>query len=187
MNKKNSQSIFLICICLLVSCTENYSPKPLGYFRIDLSEKTYNIFKSNCSFKFLHASDTKIIKDKNDCWYNIHYPYHNATIHLTYKTINNNLGNIIEESHKLAYDHSVKSNGIIEKEYRNNENRVFGILYDIHGNSASNLQFFVTDSSNHFLRGSLYFNTIPNSDSLQPIKQHIKDDLQILIESLNWI
>ena len=64
---------------------------------------------------------------------------------------------------------------------------MYGILYDIHGNSASNLQFFVTDSSNHFLRGSLYFNTIPNSDSLQPIKQHIKDDLQILIESLNWI
>ena len=186
MNNKNLPYIFLF-ICPFISCTENFSPKPLGYFRIDLSEKTYNIFKGNCSFNFLCASDTKIIQDKNDCWYNIHYPFHNATIHLTYKTINNNLGNIIEESHKLAYDHSVKSNGIIEKEYRNDEDRVYGILYDIHGNSASNLQFFVTDSSNHFLRGSLYFNTTPNSDSLQPIKQHIKDDLQILIESLNWI
>ena len=187
MNNKNLPYIFLIFICLLMSCTENYSPKPLGYFRIDSSEKTYSIFNSNCSFNFLRASDTKIIQDKNDCWYNIEYARHNATIHLTYKTLNTNLGNIIEESHKLAYDHAVRSDGIIEKEYRNDKNRVYGILYDIHGNSASNLQFFVTDSTNHFLRGSLYFNTIPNSDSLQPIKQHIKEDLQVLIESLKWI
>ena len=187
MNNKNLPYIFLIFISLFISCKEEYSPKPLGYFRIDLSEKTYSIFNSNCSFNFLHASDTKIIQDKNDCWYNLEYPRHNATIHLTYKTLDTNLSNIIEESHKLAYDHIVRSDGIIEKEYRNDKNRVYGILYDIHGNSASNLQFFVTDSSTHFLRGSLYFNTIPNSDSLQPIKQHIKDDLQILIESLNWI
>ena len=187
MNNNKFLSIFILFASLLIACTENYSPKPLGYFRIDLSNKTYSIFNSNCSFNFLRASDTKIIQDKTDCWYNIEYPRHNATIHLTYKTLNNNLGNIIEENHKLAYDHAVKSDGIIEKEYRNDENKVYGVLYDILGNSASNLQFFVTDSSNHFLRGSLYFNTVPNSDSLQPIKQHIKDDLQILIESLNWV
>ena len=64
---------------------------------------------------------------------------------------------------------------------------MYGILYDIHGNSASNLQFFVTDSSNHFLRGSLYFNAIPNSDSLQPIKEYIKEDLEVLMESVTWI
>ena len=80
-----------------MACTENYSPKPLGYFRIDLSEKTYSIFNSNCSFNFLRSSETKIIQDKNDCWYNIQYPRHNATIHLTYKTLNANLGDIIEE------------------------------------------------------------------------------------------
>ena len=187
MNNKICHTYLLIFICLLISCTEEYSPKPLGYFRIDLSEKNYNLFNSNCSFNFLRASDTKIIQDKNDCWYNIEYTRHNATIHLTYKTLNTNLGSIIEESHKLAYDHAVKSDGIIEKEYRNDKNQVYGILYDIYGNSASNLQFFVTDSTNHFLRGSLYFNTIPNSDSLQPIKQHIKEDLQVLIESLKWI
>ena len=187
MNRKNLQYIFLIFICILISCTENYSPKPLGYFRIDLPEKTYSIFNSNCSFNFLHASDTKIIQDKNECWYNLEYPSLNATIHLTYKTLNADLGSIIEESYKLAYDHAVRSDGIIEKGYSNEENRVYGILYDIYGNSASNLQFFVTDSTNHFLRGSLYFNTIPNSDSLQPIKQHIKEDLQVLIESLKWI
>ena len=187
MKKNKLLCVFLLINTLLISCKENYSPKPLGYFRIDLSKKNYNSFKSNCSFNFLKALDAIIIKGENECWYNIYYPHHDATIYLTYKKLNSNLGSIIEESHKLAYEHAVRSDGIIEKEYRNDKNRVYGILYDIHGNSASNLQFFVTDSSNHFLRGSLYFNTIPNSDSLQPIKQHIKDDLQILIESLNWI
>ena len=124
MNNKNLSYIFLVFICLLVSCTEDYSPKPLGYFRINLSEKTYSIFNSNCSFNFLRASETKIIQDKNECWYNNQYPPHNATIHLTYKTLNANLGNITEESHKLVYDHEVRSDGIIEKEYRNDKSRV---------------------------------------------------------------
>jgi len=173
-------------IAILSSCSENYSPKPLGYFRIDLSEKEYQIFDSNCPYQFLSPKNVKIINGKNNCWYNIYYPSHDATIYLTYKMLDSNLASIVEESHKLAYDHAVRSDGIIEKVYVNEEKQVYGVLYDIHGNSASNLQFFVTDSTNHFLRGSLYFNTVPNSDSLQPVKDYIKKDLQTLIESLKW-
>jgi gliding motility-associated lipoprotein GldD len=173
-------------IAILSSCSKNYSPKPLGYFRIDLSEKEYQIFHSNCSYQFLSPKDVKIINGKNNCWYNIYYPSHDATIYLTYKMLDSNLASVVEESHKLAYDHAVRSDGIIEKVYVNEKEQVYGVLYDIHGNSASNLQFFVTDSTSHFLRGSLYFNTIPNSDSLQPVKDYIKEDLQTLIESLKW-
>ena len=178
--------LLISLIAILSSCSENYSPKPLGYFRIDLSEKEYQIFHSNCSYQFLSPKDVKIINGKNNCWYNIYYPSLDATIYLTYKMLNSNLVSVVEESHKLAYDHAVRSDGIIEKVYVNEEEQVYGVLYDIHGNSASNLQFFATDSTNHFLRGSLYFNTIPNSDSLQPVKDHIKEDLQTLIESLKW-
>ncbi|MCS5662718.1 MAG: gliding motility lipoprotein GldD [Flavobacteriales bacterium] len=178
--------LFISLVAVLSSCSENYSPKPLGYFRIDLSEKEYQIFDSKCSYQFLSPKDVKIISGKNNCWYNIYYPSHDATVYLTYKMLDSNLASIIEESHKLAYDHAVRSDGIIEKVYLNEEEQVYGVLYDIHGNSASNLQFFATDSANHFLRGSLYFNTIPNSDSLQPVKDYIKEDLQTLIESLKW-
>ena len=183
MKTKHILPLFLL---ILASCTEDYSPKPLGYFRIDLQDKEYQLEDNECAYQFLTNKQAKLIEGKGDCWYNIHYPNHDATIYLTYKKLNNNLGTIIEESHKLAYDHSVKSDGIIETVYKNEENNVYGVLYDIHGNSASNLQFFVTDSTEHFLRGSLYFNTVPNADSLQPIKEYIKDDLQILMESLKW-
>jgi len=178
--------LLIALIAILSSCSQDYSPKPLGYFRIDLNEQEYTLANKNCNYKFLANKRASLTESKGDCWYNIYYPAHDATVYLTYKKLENNLAQIIEESHKLAYDHSVKSDGIIEKVYENNENRVFGVLYEIHGNSASNLQFFATDSIENFIRGSLYFNTIPNSDSLLPIKEYIKEDLQILIESLEW-
>tara|TARA_B100000795_G_scaffold79356_1_gene56880 strand:- start:9855 stop:10409 length:555 start_codon:yes stop_codon:yes gene_type:complete len=178
--------LFVLALLILSACREDFSPKPIGYFRIEMDKSEYALTSNECAYRFLANKQAKLIKGKGYCWYNIQYPTHNATIYLTYKKLDSNLASIIEESHKLAYDHSVKSNGIIEKVYANEEDQVYGVLYDIHGNSASNLQFFVTDSTNHFLRGSLYFNSIPNADSLQPVKDFIKDDLEVLIESLKW-
>lgn len=183
MKIKQLLTLFLV---VLSSCSQDYSPKPLGYFRIGLDYSVYSMTENECAYSFLANNQSQLIEGTLDCWYDIYYPNHNATVYLTYKKLNNNLASVIEESHKLAYDHSVKSDGIVEKVYENKEGRVFGVLYHIHGNSASNLQFFVTDSSEHFLRGSLYFNSIPNSDSLQPVKDYIKEDLQVLMESLNW-
>ena len=178
--------LFALALLILSACSEDYSPKPLGYFRIGMDKSEYAQTSNECAYSFLANKQAKLLKGKGYCWYNIHYPSHNATIYLTYKKLDNNLATIIEESHKLAYDHSVKSDGIIEKVYANETDQVYGVLYDIYGNSASNLQFFVTDSTDHFLRGSLYFNSIPNADSLQPVKDFIKEDLQVLIESLKW-
>ncbi len=168
------------------SCNQDYSPKPLGYFRIEIAQTNYTEIDRNCSYQFLKNNLAELVNGKAECWYNLYYPEHEATVYLTYKKVESNLASIIEETHKLAYDHSVKSDGIIETVYQNKSSNVFGVLYDIHGNSASNLQFFATDSTAHFLRGSLYFNTVPNADSLQPVKMYIKEDIQTLIESLKW-
>lgn len=180
---------FFILLCIFTftsSCSDEFTPKPLGFFRIQLKQKEYRPSNLNCNYQFNINTNTKLEQGKGNCWYNIYYPKHNATLYLTYKSLNNNLAQIIEESHKLAYDHAIKSDGIIEKTYTNYQNKVFGLLYDIHGNSASNLQFFATDSISHFIRGSLYFNNIPNADSLQPVKEFIKDDIEVLFESLKW-
>jgi len=178
--------LLALALLILSACNDDYSPKPIGYFRIGMDKSEYVQTESECAYRFLANKQAKLTKGKGYCWYNINYSTHNATIYLTYKKLDNDLASIIEESHKLAYDHSVKSDGIIEKVYENEKNNVYGVLYDIHGNSASNLQFFATDSTEHFLRGSLYFNTIPNADSLQPVKEYLKEDIQILMESLKW-
>jgi len=178
--------LFITLTMLFVSCSENYIPKPLGYHRIDLSEKEYFPYDSECAHQFLRPKNVNIVKGMNSCWYSIEYPSHNATIYITYKKLNSNLERIIDESHKLAYDHGVRSDGITEQVYANDINRAYGVLYDIQGNTASNLQFFLTDSIEHFLRGSLYFNETPNADSLLPVKQYIKEDFITLMESLKW-
>lgn len=179
--------LFTIFISIfLISCSDDYSPKPLGYHRIELEEKSYDTYKNNCAYTFSIANNAIISEGKEHCWLNISYPRYNAVIHLTYKDVDSNLAQLLEESHKLAYDHSIKSDGISEKSYINQEIGSYGILYDIQGNSASNIQFFITDSSSHFLRGSLYFNSIPNADSLAPVKNYIQEDIQVLMESLRW-
>lgn len=82
--------------------------------------------------------------------------------------------------------HLVKANDISERQFKNEEAKVYGLIYDFEGNTASNYQFFLTDSSTHFFRGAMYFNMPPNADSLEPVIDFIKGDLQRLIESFRW-
>jgi len=181
-----NNTILIVVLLLCIGCSDTYSPKPRGFHRIDLTKKEYELLKTQCKFNFQKPIEVKVLQGKEKCWMNLYYPKHKATIYLTYKALEDDLSNVLEESHQLVYDHSKKSDGIIEKSYQNHKERVFGVMYDIHGNSASNLQFFATDSTNHFIRGALYFNHSPNADSIQPVKEYIKQDLQVLMESLNW-
>jgi gliding motility-associated lipoprotein GldD len=67
------------------------------------------------------------------------------------------------------------------------ENRVYGVLFVIRGvGVASTYQFYVTDSSKHFVRGALYFNHAPNNDSLAPVIDFLKSDINHLIETFTW-
>jgi gliding motility-associated lipoprotein GldD len=66
------------------------------------------------------------------------------------------------------------------------ERNVIAVLFEIKGNAATPYQFFATDSTTHFLRGSLYFNVYPNKDSLAPVVDFVKKDIFRLIETLEW-
>jgi gliding motility-associated lipoprotein GldD len=177
----------LIC-CFLVSCKETFTPKPRGYYRIELPEKQYRIYSEQCPFTFDFPVYGNVTTDNGGepCWLNVEFPAYNGTIHLSYKKINKNLSAYIEDSRTFAYKHAVKADAINEKLIRDNNKNVYGIIYDIKGNVASSLQFFVTDSNTHFLRGALYFNTTPNKDSLAPVISFFQQDVYRLIESLTW-
>lgn len=169
------------------SCEEEYQPKPIGYFRIGIPESDYAPLISECSYTFdLNTSSHWI--EKEQCWGDISYPDIRATIQLTYKPISNEmeLDAILKESQDLAYKHSVAAQGIGEKMYTNPASNVHGILYQMQGNAASSTQFYVTDSSSHFLRGVLYFYSAPNADSLKPVNEFMFGEMVHLIESLEW-
>ncbi|MCE3229278.1 MAG: gldD [Bacteroidetes bacterium] len=183
---------YIICpVISFFSCDEEdivYSPKPRGYCRIDFPAKIYHPFDSACPYKFEIPEYSKITKPQGSeaCWYNINYPRFNANIHLSYKPVNNDLARHIENSHYFASKHQVKASGVEETVIVRDSAKVYGLLFDISGNAASNLQFYLTDSTHHFLRGSLYFNSVPNIDSLKIVIDFIRQDMLHLIQTTEW-
>jgi len=155
-----------------------------------LPEKKYTGFNSTCPYKFEFPVYGKVEKYKNkekNCWINIAFDDFKAKIYLTYHDISkDNLSRYVEDVRSLVYKHTVKAEAIREIFYSDSIHDVHGILYDLEGNTATSVSFFVTDSTNHFLSGSLYFNVKPNKDSLAPVIQFFRKDMMHLINTLEW-
>ena len=185
----------LIMLCLMLSsCDEDFAPKPKAYARIDLPEPIYQQTEGenwNCPYSFEFSTQSFITLEPryqdSTCWYNLYYPKYRATVHLTYSDINDNLTKHIEESRKLAMNHIGKASQIEEILIENDRDRVYGLIYDFAGETASDMQFFLTDSNAHFLRGALYFNVSPNKDSLAPVISYIKKDIHRMVDSFRWV
>jgi len=119
-------------------------------------------------------------------WIDIIYPTLNAKIHGSYIRINNNLFELTEDARQFAYAHVSQASDLREPFFYHPEKSVYGVLYDIRGNVASPVQFFVTDSVQHFFRGALYFYNRPNQDSIAPMLDYIRQDIIHLIETFEW-
>jgi gliding motility-associated lipoprotein GldD len=182
----------VILIMLLSACSSNYVPKPTGYPRIEFPEKKYTDYVSECPFTFRYPTYAKIIRDSSagamPCFLDLKYPTLNATIHITYKSVSSykNFYEMSEDARTFAYKHTVKAENIIDSGFYNKDHKVSGIFYDIEGNTASSLQFYATDSSQHYIRAALYFNSRPNKDSLAPVINFIHHDMDTMVRSLKW-
>ncbi len=181
---KNSLRIFTFLALTACSSTPP-DPKPFGHMRIHLPARAYSVFADDYPYSFEFPAYGEIKKHEND-WSTVQLKPFRADIHLTYKPLNNDLHKYLEESRELVYSHTIKANGIRERVYGNPNTHVYGVLYDISGNAASQLQFFLTDSTDHFLRGALYFWAAPNYDSIRPVLEYLRDDVIHLIETTQW-
>ncbi len=184
-------SVFL----LLQSCGNNdFTPKPHAYPRVYFPEKKYQTFDSVAPYSFLYpvyANIQDYNKTENDFhsfWYNINYLPFNATLHLSYLpfTDRNEFNNLFDDTRKLVYKHDIKAEEIEETEIYNPKNQISGIIYELKGNTATNLNFYVSDSKKHFLRGALYFNSQTEIDSIQPVFDFLKEDIIKMIESTQF-
>jgi gliding motility-associated lipoprotein GldD len=181
---------FFVALMLLASCDEPLIPRKKGYLRIEIPAAGYTQFDpQGCPFKFEVSKIAVIEPDTNSlsepCWWYINYPTLNGQLFLSYKPVKNNFNVFAEDSRALVYKHTQRANAINEEMVSNNYH-ASGILYNIGGNAASSIQFFMTDSSKHFLRGALYFNSIPNADSLAPVIDYIKKDIDHMLSTLQW-
>jgi gliding motility-associated lipoprotein GldD len=180
----------MLVMFLIFACHPTHTPKPRGFLRIDFPAKEYVLYDSVCPYTFEYPSYGKIVADTDyntePCWINIDFPDFDGKIHISYKEVNQNLNDFIEDSRSLTYKHTIKADAIKETVYTNPELDVYGILYDIKGNAASSIQFYLTDSNAHFLRGALYFNVPPDRDSLAPVISFFREDIIHLVESFAW-
>lgn len=175
------------------ACEEPYAPRPRGYFRIELPEHAYASYRpADCPFTMdISKAATAYIDSgsgsrPDECWFNIVYPKYKATLYMSYRPVKSDLERLTEDCRQLAMKHVAKAAAIDEKEYFDQETKVYGLFYDLKGNSASPLQFWMTDSSRYFLRGSLYFYAVPNADSVAPVLDFIRTDVHRMAESLRW-
>ena len=193
----NYKLIILFVMLFGLGCKEKYTPKPRGFFRISFPEKNYQPLYDEFPYQFDVPEYVHIIPDRNNAnqpwWINLKIPENKAEIHISYYELNNNqrparslLAELMEETHELAYKHSIKASAIQEQIFINPENKVFGTVYRISGNAASPMQFCLTDSTRHFLRGALYIRATPEIDSLKPVIGFLEDDVIRLIETTKW-
>lgn len=185
-----------VSLLLVWACEPDYSPKPKEYPFIPLPEPAYQLFQTHrCPFQFEQSVYSELFRDSQivarkpteDCWVNIHYPDYNATIYLSYKQLSEDysLQKLRNDAHRLTYEHTKKAD-FIDPQYVETPFNTFGVIYHVGGDAASSTQFFATDTLQHWLRGSLYFNNEPNADSLAPVIAFINQDILHLIETLRW-
>lgn len=195
--RKTSLSIFfglLGALFCLAACngTPEYSPKPRGYYRIYFPKRVYQQYKAGCPYTFTYPGYAMVEQDKaagaKPCWINLQIPQFNATLHLSYQPVTSKkvFNELIEDAHTFAFKHTVKATSIDEGIISYPDRKVYGIYYTIDGNAASSAQFFLTDSTKHYLRGALYFNSQPRLDSIQPVLDFVKKDMEVLIKSFAW-
>ena len=192
-NKLSIPLLVLVIACFTVSCDRepNYLPKPRGFFRIDLPEKSYvsidtlEKYRFECPQYAFVTPDPYSPDEKN--WVNVEMPQFKGSIHLTHKAVNGNLGEYLEDVHTMVVKHLQKANGVRDSLISNDDHRVYGLLIEMDGKGvATPLQFYLTDSTKNFVRGALYFNFKPDNDSMQPVINFIRQDIDHLIETFEW-
>lgn len=172
----------------MLACQNEQKPKPRGLLALNFPEQDYKPLKSPCPYSFDVNKITSIqpSRSKAPCELDIEYPEMEGTIYISYEPIDSNLEKLLKDAQNLPLKHSIKADEIYGDEYADSEQNTYGVLYTVTGDAASQAQFYLTDSTEHFMTGSIYFQKAPNYDSIYPAAEYLKSDMRRLMESLQW-
>lgn len=188
-------AIISMVLVAFLSCTKVSTPRPYGYYRITTPDTAYVPFESygadyqRYPYTFDLSANAQVkprIEPREQYWINLYYPMLDATIHCSYKPVKNNLRELTNDALEFVYRNASHASAIPEKDYSHPEAEVYGVLFDLEGNTASSCQFFITDSTHHFFRASVYCNCPPNADSLAPVYNYLRQDVIRMVESFKW-
>lgn len=171
-------------ILLFIGCQEAVIPKPKALLRLDYPTTDYRVMETD-HFNFLKNRESEF-KNQDGTSMILDYPRMKGSLFITYKEVNNNIDKLLKDAQKLSIEHASKADGILPHPFVNEKDRVYGMFFEVVGDAASQAQFYVTDSTDHFVTGSLYFYTRPNYDSIYPAATYLQNDIKKFMESIRW-
>lgn len=175
--------VFLVVI-VHAGCKEEFLPKPRAMLRLEYPTPRMGELQTD-QFHFQYNRMAKL-KSLTNSSLELDYPLMKGSIFINYKKVDNDLEKLLSDAQRLSYEHSVKADGIDEKLFVNPDAKVYGMFYEVTGDAASQAQFYVTDSTEHFVTGALYFYVKPNYDSIYPAAAYLQNDIRRIMESLRW-
>jgi gliding motility-associated lipoprotein GldD len=184
-------SVAAFIVILLLSCQQEYLPKPLGYNRLILPEHEYINLPDTLPYTFEYSRHAILLADtsriRENFWIEIYYPELKSNVHITYKAVRNPklLKEFLDDSYTLTAKHQIKAYAINEVITKTPSGKT-AVIAELEGEVPSQFQFTITDSSRNFLRGALYFNTKVANDSLAPAIDYMKKDIMQMINTLQW-
>ena len=185
-------ALSVIVLLLVASCTTPYQPKPRGYNRLELPDPEYVLSPDTLPYQFEYSRHARFLRDtswiRDRHWVEIYYPALQATIHVTYKSVQHSdklLKEYLKDAYVLTAKHQIKAYAIDETIVRTPGGKT-AIIAELDGEVPSQFQFTMTDSTENFLRAAVYFNVKIQNDSLRPAIEYLKRDAMQLINTLNW-
>lgn len=169
---------------LVVACKEEPVPKPKAQIRLEYPVGKLATLETD-DFIFQYNQFAKVESVDKEA-ITLSYPDMKGAIFINYKKVDNNLDRLIMDAKRLSYEHAVKADNIVEQPFINPDAKIYGALFEVQGNAASQSQFFVTDSTSHFLTGAVYFASRPNYDSILPAAAYLQNDIRRIMESIKW-
>lgn len=181
----------ILFLLVFVSCEEDsFIPKPPTYLRLDLPDHTYKVYSDDCPYS-LEKPDIYTVKPVMDgetqtCHKDIDLGPLNGSVHLSYIKMTDPLSAYVNFVNDKVDEHKVMASGINDWKILSPKNRVYCTFFELQGDVASPFQFYMTDSVEHFVSGVVYFNSVPNYDSLKPTLDYLKVDLEHMINTFQW-
>jgi gliding motility-associated lipoprotein GldD len=184
--------VLFLLVFLFTSCGGNEIsvPKPPTYLRMNLPSHKYKLYSNSCAYSF-EISEIFQVVDVTDktgltCHKEIKLGPLNGVIHFSYIDMVEPLSRYVNYSNDKVDEHKIKANSIEDINIIRNKDRVFGTFFELKGDVATPFQFYLTDSTKRFVSGVVYFNNVPNYDSLKPSLDYLKLDLMKLVNTFKW-
>jgi len=184
-------SAFVLTL-LLASCGQEMTvPKPSTFLRLDVKRTGYYHYNASCGYSFdvdslFTVHDVTDEKGQMTCHKNINFGKLNGVLYFSYIDMKEPLKKYIDYALNKVDEHKVKATAIEDTSFFYPKKKVYGTFFELKGDVASPFQFYLTDSTKRFASGVVYFNAVPNYDSIRPSLDFVKVDLLKMIETFKW-